>query len=68
MTVHLPVPLLAGGVEILSTRGVPSSSFAARMCPVISMRKLSSSPWFHYAEDSVHPVGAECRGLSRISW
>ena len=60
MPVHFR-SLLAGRSRILSTIGLPSSSFLVKISAVISIRKLSSSPLFHSAKISRQLVGAQAK-------
>lgn len=52
MAVHLPVPFWPAESRIFSRRGVPSSSLKYRMSRVISTRKESRTPLFHFAKTS----------------
>jgi hypothetical protein len=59
--VHLPVPFWPAVSRTTSTKAFffVTGSFCLRMSAVISIRKLSSAPWFHSVK--IAPISAALR-------
>ncbi len=64
IAVHFPVPFWPAESRIFSTNGVPSSSLKRRTSRVISMRKESRTPRFHFAKMS--PISLSCMPKPRF--
>jgi len=58
MAVHFPVPFCPAESRIFSRRGVPSSSLKYIISRVISIKKESKTPLFHFVKTS--PISLSC--------